>query len=423
MFGFISICLLVLLGAAYATIEVQKVEVDDEVVSETDANRLDVERGNDIEVSIRLRSDVDMEDVEIEAFISGYEHSDRDRISDNVGPFDMDANTSYVKYVTLGLPDLVDEDSYLLRIIVSDRYGDAEVLQYKLKVDVPRHSVQVKDIILNPDGEVKAGRALLVTVRAENFGEKDEDSVKVRVSIPELGITASEYIDEVESEPDDNTEDSEELFLRIPEDAKAGVYTVRAELSFNDGYDKVTKETTIRVLEAEDVQEETPETPASKTIIAISTSAQDIAKGAAGAVYPVTITNSGADSKAYTLVVDGADEWADVRITPSNSMVINGGESRVMYIYVTAREGASVGQKVFTVSVNSNGETLKQIPLSANVVAGQQTQEPTNLRRALEIGLIVLVLILIILAFVVGFRKSRKDEGESDEEPTSQTYY
>ena len=62
---------------------------------------------------------------------------------------------------------------------------------------------------------------MLATVRVENKGQKDEDDVKVTVSIPALGLSATDYIDEVE---EDEEEETEELFIRMPKCAEAGQY-------------------------------------------------------------------------------------------------------------------------------------------------------------------------------------------------------
>ena len=83
---------------------------------------------------------------------------------------------------------------------------------------------------------------------------------------------------------------------------------------------------------------------------------------------------------------------------------------------------------MFSVDVkDSEGNVIKQIPLSATVAAGeggQDTAEKSGLRKALEIGLIVLVVILVIIALIVLFtRKKDDEEEEAEDEISGQTDY
>jgi hypothetical protein len=95
---------------------------------------------------------------------------------------------------------------------------------------------------------------------------------------------------------------------------------------------------------------------------------------------------------------------------------------------LTALDNAAEGQRVFTVTVKSGDEVMKQIPLTA-VVSGENAKAPAspNLRNALEIALIVLVVILVILGIIVGISKVKKDDEDFDEDEEKsddkKTYY
>jgi uncharacterized membrane protein len=423
--GILAILLVGLLafcGLAYAipSTIIEKVEVEGTELDTAGTTRLDVERGEDISVKIWLQSNVDLEDVEVEAFISGYEYNDKERMSDTTHIFDMDTNVTYVKKLKLTLPSKVEEDNYKLRIIVSDRDGEEVVQKYSLKIDVKRHLLTIKDVVLSPEGTVQAGRALLATVRVKNIGEKDEESVKVKISIPELGISASDYIDEIEA---DESESSEELYLRIPTCSDAGTYVLKADVEYDEGYETVSKEMAVDVAEGEACEAVaptiTPTTP--QTIIGVGATTQDVTAGAGGVIYPLTITNAGATSRTYTIAVSGAEDWADVRISPSNTLIIDAGESKSVFVYVSAKDTASAGSHMFAVEVSSGGESLKEITLSANVAVAKA---PTSsLRRSLEVGLVVLVILLVILGLIIGFNKLKGSEEEEESAEAGQTYY
>ncbi len=425
--GLLVLCLISLLalsGIASALPVDFTVEVEGTELSETAVNSLSIERDTEISVRVEIESTANLEDVEIEAFISGYEYNDRERISDTTHIFDMENATTYVKKLTLSLPYRVDEDAYKLRVIATDRNSDEKIKNYKLKIDVPRHSLTVDDVIFSPEGYVGAGKALLTTVRVSNRGQKSEDGIKVSVAIPELGISASDYIDEVEEEGSGNDDEvtSEELYLRIPVCTKPGTYSVVVEVKYDEGFETITKKSNIEVLEdgackagtaAGEGAEGVPQ-----TIINIGSVSQELTAGTGGATYPITVTNGGASSRTYTITTAGLSDWATSAITPTNTIVLGKGETQTIYTYVSAVSGTQAGQRMFSVAISSGDKVLKQIPLTANVVKGAGVA--SNLKRALEIGLVVLVVLLVILGLIIGFNRLKGTESGSEE---SQTYY
>ena len=396
---------------AFAAANVDEVKVNGDVVSETSTNFiLDVERGDTLDVKVKLTPDSDMRDVEVEAVLRGVDS--RDKVEDISETFDAKSGVSYVKKLSLPLIAKMDQDRYKLRIRVSDRDSATVEQTYELEVDTKRHDVEVRDIVLSPNTEVKAGRALLATVRLRNRGEKDEDGVKVVVSIPELGVSASDFVDKLEKEGDnDDQATTEEMFLRIPENAETGKYTVRVETWFDDGDKKNAKETSIYVL-GETAQAKAQE----KTVIAVAADKQSASQGGPEVGYPITLTNAGSESKTYTVSADGA-AWATFRVAPSNVMVIGAGESKAVSVFVKANDNAPVGQQTFTLTVSSNDKVLKQLPLSVDV---QKSSGSAQLKRGLQVGLVVLVILLVVIGLIIGFSKLRGDEGEETDE---KTYY
>ncbi len=233
---------------SFVPVAIERAEIDDTEIEPFGFNQLDIERAQEFELELELHPWENAKDVEIRAFISGYEFSDVNDIEDHIGPFDFDANVTYVKKMHLTLPDDVDVDDYQLRVILSDRNGWELVYNYQLQVNTERHSVKIEDVTLSPGSAVKAGQALLATVRLENKGQKDEDDVKVTASIPALGVSASEFIEEIEN---DEEEETEELFLRLPKCAEPGVYEMVVEAFYNDRHSKVAQSGKVTVLENE----------------------------------------------------------------------------------------------------------------------------------------------------------------------------
>ena len=419
---FLGLLMVFLLGifmsaTALATYTIDFVKVDGDKVEETGNNFiLDVDRGDDLSVKVRISSDVDVDDVEIEAVLRGIDS--RDKVDDITDTFDMKVGISYTKKLSLPLIQKIDQDQYKLRIRVSDRDNPTLEQTYEIDVGTKRHDVEIRDVVLSPNTEVKAGRALLVTVRVRNRGDKDEDGVKVVVSIPGLGVSAADFIDELEAEDeDDDQATSEEMFLRIPDNAETGEYTVRVEVFFDDGDKKTVKETTIFVL-GKDKVEDKPKAD-EKTIITVAADKQTAVQGGGEVSYPITLTNAGASSKTYTVKADGA-AWANCRVSPSNVLVIGSGESKAFTVFVSANDDAPTGSQTFTVTISSGAKVLKQLPLSVDVQEG--ASGATSLKRVLEVGLVVLVILLVIIGLIIGFSKLRGDD-EDAEEGDEKTYY
>jgi hypothetical protein len=242
--------MLIVASAALALPTITQVKVDSTTVQEGQTNRLSIESGDEFDVQVWFDSSAEESNLRVDAQITGYEHDDDYEIRDKTSLFDVEANATYKKTLSLRLPSDVDTDSYKLRVSVYDRNSDELVQNYNLLLDRPRHSVTIEDVVFYPEGTVTAGNMLLSTVRLENLGQKDEDDVKVRVSIPELGLSATDYIEEIDN---DDEEETEEMFMRIPASAAAGEYTVNVVVDYNDGYDTVSDSYTISVEEARTV--------------------------------------------------------------------------------------------------------------------------------------------------------------------------
>lgn len=391
-------------------IDISQVKVDGDVITESSTNFiLDVDRGDEIEVKVQIKGSQNVDDVQIEAALRGFDSDDT--IEDITETFNVKSNVTYVKELTLPLVKKLDQDRYKLRIRVDDRDSHTVEKTFELEVDTKQHDVEVRDIVLSPNDEVRAGRALLATVRLRNLGEKDEEGVKVVVSMPELGISAADFVDELEREDDNDDEaTSEEMFLRIPDNAETGQYTLRVEVWFDEGDKKSVKETTINVLGQET---STVTKTQDKTIIAVGADKQAAVAGSGEVAYPITLTNSGASSKTYTVSADGAS-WAKFRVSPSNVVVLGAGESKTVTVFVAVNKNAPSGEQTFTVTISSNDKMLKQLPLSVSVQAG------SSLKKGLEVGLVVLVILLVIIGLIIGFSKMRGDDEGNDKE---KTYY
>jgi len=380
----------------------------------------DFEKNDEYEVRVRFESDVDSSDVQVTAYLRGDKHDDI--ISDITDSFEIKSGVTYTKKLTLDLPLRMEQDEYELYVRIENRDASLDIKseEYDLKVRSSKNDVYIQDVDLSPANGVIAGRALLATVRVQNRGSTEEEDVKVTFSIPELGVAASDYIDELAEDGDKkDSKSTEELYLRIPSCVDEGTYEGIVEVKYDDGDEVTTQSIDVEVL-ADDtcgvsVADDEP-TTTGKTIISIGPESQAVAKGAAGVVYPVTVTNAGKGTKTYTVSVTGAD-WGSFKVSPSNVITVGSGDTKSAYIYVSANDNAVAGEQVFGVAIKSGDKDLKEVTLKANVVEGKSS---ISLKRALEIGLIVLVVILVILGLIIGFNKLKGDDDDKEE---GQSYY
>ncbi len=396
-------------------ISIDKVKVGDTEVVQGDINRLDIERGQKIDVSVALTAEEDVNDVQVEAFITGYEHG---AITDSVF-FDATANTTYVKKFKLELPTRVEKDDYVLRVLITSRGAADEILEdYKLKISSQRHSVVIKDVILRPESSIEAGKAVIAVVRVENQGEKDEDGLKITAAIPELKVSDSVFIDELQ---EGESASSEELWLKIADQCvKTGMYDIKVTVSYLDGDKEVSETSKIEVVQSEACQDGGQQVTDQLIIVGI-TESQDLKQGGSSVVYPLTITNTGKTSKVLTIEVKDSD-WANITVSPSQVVAVNAGETKSVSLFVSAKESAKEGDKILTVNVkDSEGRVIKSLPAKANVVKAEDANGVNlgGLRRGLEIALIVLIVILVIVGLVVAFTRLRG----GPEEESGQTYY
>jgi len=255
IFGILAIFLIGILSLSIAN-AVDYVTTDDAVFDDVEiggkdlTNQLtrlrDYNRGDTLELTFDIvgeevfnisGTDLDstLRELTVEATMRGDSHGDK--IEDITERFDIKSNRVKSFKLELTLPDRMDRDIYTLTMVLASRNGVLAQKEYKISIASGEdHKIVVKDAIFSPEGEVKAGRALLATVKIKNMGTRDEDDVKVKVAIPALGVSASAFIDEVEAEDeDDDVVISEELYMRIPTDALTGDYEVVVTAEYDDG--------------------------------------------------------------------------------------------------------------------------------------------------------------------------------------------
>lgn len=404
-------------------VDVLSVEVNDVLVETGDTISLDAQRDDQLTVRIVMQASEANADIETDAAIRG---DDTFQIADASDVFRVEPNTRYVKTLKLKLPDVMQEGTYYLRIGVYDRNSAAKIFNYFLNVEAKRHDVIIRDVTFTPENEIEAGRAMLGVVRVRNLGQNDEKNIRVRLAIPALGVSATDYIDELKA---DDAVSSEEMYLKIPIDAKPGTYPVLATVEYKEGFEQDSKQFQIKVIGGMPImppagtnQNGQVAPPKEQTVVNVGPESQDAARGEGGAVFPITLQNQGGSTKSYTVGVTGAEEFSTVKISPSNLVMLDAGETKAVYVFLGARETASTGSHLFTVEIRAGDQVLEQIPLTLNIV------EPEGKKLAMGKDNMITVLIIVLIALIVvgaalGIAYHRKKEDHKGDTPGSQTYY
>jgi len=421
LFAVVSLLLssLVIAGDLGDDLEFKSIEVNGNDVNFGDSGEMvAVEEGETLEVEIGLEASVDVEDIEVEIEIDGYEYSDYESLEAESHMFDMNSETTKYVDLEIDLPVRLEKDEYWLRITVTDKNSNSMSEVVRLSVEPSRHGIEIEDVVLSPGSSVEAGRSLLATVQLQNYGDKDEEDVKVTISVNDIplsdgtstSISSTDYIEVVEADDDVSYETSEELFLSIPDCAVAGEYTLDVTAEY-DEFETVSQSYSLTVTEGSycDTEDE-------RLVVAVGPESQSVNAGQQ-AVYALALSNEGTSTETYTMELTAGD-WATESLSDS-LVVLAPGESQVVYAYLDVAEDAAAGTQVASLVLSNEGQVLETISLSADVSASEDNgSSDFSLRNGLEIALIVLVVLLVIIGLIIGFTRLRKDEDEEE-----QTYY
>lgn len=417
MFIILLVSMFTLPSLADATTSVvfDKIEIND--VEVTNGGMVFVERGDDLDIRAELFSPVDYKDVRVKASIEGYEYED---IDDSSEIFDIEGSTGIItKLLHLQLPNDIDVGDYSLNVEVSNPLGLKNIFGIVLQIREGRHSLAIQDVVLRPTSSVEAGRPLGIEVRVENMGSRKEEDVMVTASIPDLGVSSRDYINELgfeESDSDDDeTSDSVTVYLPIPVDAITGEYELNIDVEYSRGHEIVSAKTKIYV------QGTSAAVSSINSIISIDAISKSVTRGNS-VTYRLMLANLNQEEAIYSLSVSGTEFWADASFNPGFAKVAPNGAGELT-LTVKPKDTATIGDHAFTLRVKENDNTLRDIILTTNI---SDAKSWTSVKSVLEIGFAVLISLLVILGLIVAFKKLGNKNEPSGPEPLiddSQSYY
>jgi len=385
-----------------------KVEVNGETVyTTTQVKTLEVARDSTLNVAVVITTTKDVRGLSIEADLRGHEKD----IEDETELFDAVANRTYIKYLTLKLPNNIDAiKDYTLRVsTVSSDPAENIVANIKLTVQRSRHKLEI--LQFEVPSTVNAGDSFTVNVVAKNRGYRKEDDVFVKVSVPELGISKQKLLGDLvpvdSSDPDKEDTLETDLVLTVPVDAKAGNYLVKATVYNSDTQMYETVNLFVKGVVQQTTQPTTQptQTQVNGATLVVDASTKEVIQGQ-GVAYALTLTNTGNTAITYSAEVIGVEPFGTSQVNPT-SLTLAPGQTGTISVFVKSLESAVEGEKAFTVNVKSDGKVSKSVQLKAIVKEQQDT-----LQRSLIVAGIILIVILVILVIVLASTR-KQTESES----------
>jgi hypothetical protein len=347
------------------------------------------EAGEVVPVSIYFTADENASDVQISAWIQGHrsgaaEEDFRDLISGN----------DYIGRLSLKLPsDIEPEEEFTLYVRIESDEGNFE---QSFRVGMQREPYNADVLFVETDNTIKAGSSTPVDIVVKNLGRHDLEDLVVAVSIPELGISKRAYFGDLtptdECNDDCNKEDATErrLYLEIPANVKAGVYEMSIQ-AYNSHTDSLVKKN-VAIAGTEQTSS-----------VLVPVTSKGIATGET-VTYDLIVTNPGDRLGVYEIIPETVEGLV---VTVSQPIVtVQAGDSKTVQVQVTA--GNKEGTYAFALDVNSNGQLVQRVSLSANVTGKAITSNVTILTIVLAIVFVVLLIVLIVLLT----RKPAKEELE-----------
>lgn len=408
------------LGAKSLDVSIDSVEVEGKVVADNENNFLVIgENKKEIDVKVRLTALENIEKARLEAVLA-FENGDV--VADNTVNFDMNDEESSVKKLELPLIGKFEQNNFKLKLRIVDAEGNSQEKTYVLKISKKKFPFIISSVALSPESNAEAGKNLVARLRFKNSGVMPLEGITAKVSISELGVSATKFVDQIRNS--NGQEVREDFVLKLLDDVQTGTYTVRAEIfSQFGGSDKEVKEIQVFALGKEQQPQQIVN---DKLTIKIPVLKQKIKNDGVEVIYPITLENEGPDANAYTVLLDGAS-WADLRLSESNTFVLKPKESKTLNVYASTTSKTK-GDKSFLVTIKSNDKVLEQIAFTANIVPVKKEFVAINVKKIFEIFLIVLAAALVVAGFAFGVRKliegsSKEEQAKAVISPEVETYY
>lgn len=389
---------------------IDSIELEGDVLAENENNFVVIDKSEkELDLRVKLTALENVKDAHIDAILT-FENGDV--VADATTTFSINDGQNIVKELELPVIGKFEQNNFKLKLRVVDAEGDSEEKLYGLKLSTKKFPFIISSIALSPESNIEAGKALVARLNFKNSGVVPLEGVSAKVSIPELGIASTKFIDQIKNSK--LSEVREDFVLKILDSVPTGTYTLKSEIASQFGGQAEVKEIPVFILGK---NEQKAQVVNDKLVINVPIVKQDIKNDGSEVIYPLILTNAGHDANAYTILLDGAN-WANLRLADSNVFVIKPGEAKTVNVYASTNANV-IGENIFLVSIKSKDSVLKQIALKGDVagVAPVKGLLAAKLKNVLELLLIGLVVFLVAIGFFFGVKRYMQKEDVSEEIP------
>jgi len=385
----VSVLFLISTVSAQAT--VTKVEINGVNVN----NNPSVLSGETLSVRVEFEALENAKDVVLNVELEG----DRKNVEAETASFDVEDGHSYAKTLNLEVPfDLKSKLSGVYELNLELKgVNFREDRTYELRIQRESYNVDVVSVFVPQT--IKAGELFPVDVVLKNVGYNDLEDLYVSANIADLGVHATSFVGDLVALECDKSFDSEDnynvdverkcneddddtmsgrIFLQLPSDAEAGVYTLEVKA----GNDETVSGKTVQVSVANQFSD-----------------GNFIVSG-----NQLLIVNPSNQIAVYKLLPQST---ADVTVSVSESIVsVPAGSSRTVTVDATG------SAQEYTVNVFSvDGKLVDTVTFNSALGSGSATSPIVVLTIVLAIIFLVLLVVLIVL---IGKKPQKTEEfGES----------
>ena len=375
-------------SAADPLVTIDSVEIDG--IEELGSEDISVIAGETLTVTVFFTALENASNVRMEAEVEG----SRVDVNEKTSFFDVEEGMKYAKTVKLNLPyELKDEVSDDLSLNIQIWNGDfkTELDEFVLRVQRPSYNADIMSIEVSQT--VVAGEILLVDVVLKNIGYNDLDDTYITVSIPALGIEKTSYFGDIIAIEDEDNDDFARgrFYLRIPYEAKDGIYTIEAKASNDD----------LNIVESKEI---IVKNDFSNGNVIVTSFRKIVATGEV-AEYSFMLVNPTNQLKVYQIVTESGGNL----YTKANTDVVAVPAGTSKTVIVTAN-AAQEGEYTFNVNVLSGNELEDVVTFSLSAEGSK-----TNTIAVLTVILAIIFLVLLVVLIVLLGKKPQKSEefGES----------
>lgn len=341
--------------------------------------------GETVPVRVTFTSDVDVADARIKVRMEGH----REEIASSTRRLTLVAGGTYTELLNLRLPsDLKDTlENYTLYVEVSSAVDRTEA---NFNIQMQRESYELRVLSVDYNLDAAAGSTVPVMIVVKNTGFQNNDDVYVTVAVPELGISARAYLEDLVAVEDcDEGCDSRDsvsriLNLKLPENAASGLYDMTITV-YNSDSRTVEK----RVLKVS----------ASTTSNLVATTRNQDIKAGETKTYDLVIVNSDDSIKVYSI---SAVSSSALEVSVPSMVTVAPQSAYTVPVTVKAKSNAEAGSYTFAVAVNG-----QQTSFVANVGKGSASNMGVI---ALTIILAIIFVALLVLLIVLLFKREKKVE-------------